>query len=112
MNPSHERRKQLHRWSHTNVVRCDVVLRASCRDLPRLALGESRFEISQRAIDLSIAPLAFDTELWSPTLDDHEVDFPTVRVPEVTELKVTTLGILLVVDPFQKVARDEILESD
>ena len=45
-------------------------------------------------------------------LDDHEIDFSTVRVSEVSQLEVTTLGILLVVDPLQEVPRHEVLESE
>jgi hypothetical protein len=91
LRSSHEPRKQLHRWSHTNFVGRDVILRASRRDLPRLAFRKSHFEVSEAAIDLCIASLAFDKELWNPALDNHEVDFSTVRVPEVPEHEVTTL---------------------
>ena len=101
----------MHGWSHTNVVGRDVVLRASRRNLPGLALRKSRLQVSEPAIDLGIGPLAFDKKLWSPALDDDEVDFSTIRVSEVPELEVTPLGILLVVNPFQEVLRHEVLES-
>ena len=55
---------------------------------------------------------AFDKELRSPALDHHEVDFSTVRVAEVPELEITTLGVLLEVDPFEEVPRHEALESE
>src|SRR5207249_9222236 len=90
LRSSHQPTKQLHRWSHTDVVGRDVILRASRRDLPRLAFRKSRLQVSEATIDLCIAPLAFDKELRNPALDNHEVDLSTVRVPEVPELEVTT----------------------
>lgn len=66
LRSSHKPAKELHRWSHTNVVGRDIVFRAGRRDLPRLAFRKSRLQVSEPAIDRCIAPLALDKELWSP----------------------------------------------
>ena len=102
--------KQFQRGRHANAVGRHVIFCAHRRDLPRLARREPRLQIPKTAIDLSIGPLALNHEPRRPTLDDHEVNFPAVRIPEVAEFQVSALGILFMVDPFQQVSGHEVLK--
>jgi len=97
---SRKRAQQLHRWRHADAVLCDLVFSAHCRYLPGRALGESRLQIPEPAVDFAVTPFALDQELRRPPLDDHEVDLSPIRIAEVAEIDVAPLGILLTVSPF------------
>src|SRR6266850_6219463 len=95
---SYQLREKEQRGRDTDSLGRYVVLPPDRADLPRRRRGKSGLEVAEAPIDLLIAPLGFHHEDRAVSFDDDEIDFAPVGIPEITELDVAALDILLKVD--------------
>ena len=98
-------------WADPNSLRAQVVFGAGSTDLPGFRHGISRLEIADTLVYRRVRPFGFHQEARLPRLHDDKVDLAQVHVAKVAELHIKPLRVLQVMDPFQEVQRDQILES-
>ena len=81
------------------------------RDLPPPGFGKPLVEPAQTVLDRGVTQLAFHQQNGLQPLYHHKVDLVAIAITEIAQVEVASLGVLLVVDPFQKMAGHQVLEA-